>query len=145
MYERDSKIAWEGIRHESVMYTYGRILESKLAARKIIESSAELKEEIRASPAELRLREGEGFGSIEAPRGTLLHHYSFNKEGIIIKANIITPTALNSSAIERDIEENLKTMHSKDVEKLKERAVKVVRDYDPCIPCATHLVKIKFN
>ncbi|MGQ9514332.1 MAG: hypothetical protein ACUVTL_04700 [Thermoproteota archaeon] len=62
-----------------------------------------------------------------------------------MKANVITPTALNSSTIERDIEENIRKMNSKDAEKLKERAVKVLRDYDPCIPCATHLVKITFE
>ena len=140
--ENGSGALWANRRHESVTYTHARIVESKLAVCKIMEFVAELKKEIGASPAELRFTEGEGFGAIEAPRGTLLHHYAFNKDGIITKANIVTPTAFNSPAIERDIEENITHMLGKDVDKIKERAVKVLRDYDPCIPCATHLVNV---
>jgi F420-non-reducing hydrogenase large subunit len=129
-------------RHESIMYSYARIVESVLASERIGELLAGLRSGARASPAELKFRGGEGFGAIEAPRGTLLHHYLFSRDGVIKKADIITPTAFNSPAIEKDIEENLSGMRGMEVDKLRERALQVLRDYDPCIPCAAHAVEV---
>ncbi|MBO3803517.1 MAG: nickel-dependent hydrogenase large subunit [Candidatus Brockarchaeota archaeon] len=139
---KEAGTLWAEARHESVMYTRARIVECLLASRRMGESAAELESGVGASPAELGFKEGEGFGVVEAPRGTLLHHYAFDRNGIVMKANVITPTAFNSPAIERDIEENVKQIGTEDVGRLKERAVKVLRDYDPCIPCATHQVEV---
>jgi len=133
---------WPEIRHESIMYSYARIIEAVLASERICELASELRGGVKASPAEIKFREGEGFGAIEAPRGTLLHRYSFGKDGVIKEADIITPTAFNSPAIEKDIERNISSMHGAEIDKLRDRALKVLRDYDPCIPCATHMVEI---
>jgi len=133
---------WPEMRHESVMYSHARIVESVLASERIRELVSELGGGVKASPAELKFREGEGFGAIEAPRGTLLHRYAFGKDGVIKEADIITPTAFNSPAIERDIERNISSMHGAEIDELRERALKVLRDYDPCIPCATHMVEV---
>jgi F420-non-reducing hydrogenase large subunit len=133
---------WPSMRHESVMYTYARMIESVRFSERIVELADELGNGVRASPAGLRFKGGEGTGVIEAPRGTLLHRYAFDDEGVITDADIITPTAFNASAIERDIEENISKICCRGIEELKERTLKVLRDYDPCIPCATHLVRI---
>jgi len=134
--------AWPEMRHESVMYTQARIIESVLASKRLCELVSELKGGVRASPAELKFREGEGFGVVEAPRGTLLHSYSFSRDGVIKEADIITPTAFNSPAIEKDIEMNISSMHGAKIDQLKDRALRVLRDYDPCIPCAAHMVEV---
>jgi len=133
---------WPEMRHESVMYTYARIVESALASERVCELLSELKGGVKASTTELKFREGEGIGVVEAPRGTLLHRYSFSKVGVIKEADIITPTAFNSPAIERDIEANISSMRGAEIERLRDRALKVLRDYDPCIPCATHMVEV---
>ncbi|PIR67146.1 MAG: hypothetical protein COU51_00080 [Parcubacteria group bacterium CG10_big_fil_rev_8_21_14_0_10_36_14] len=92
----------------------------------------------RSSRQKIELREGEGIGSVEAPRGTLIHYYKIGKDGRIIDSNTITPTAqfLN------DLEHSLKIylLQIKDLPDA-ERALKIkslVRAYDPCISCATH-------
>jgi len=140
--KRGDRGPWSEIRHESVMYSSARIIESLLASERIGELVGELESGVKASPAELKFREGEGFGAIEAPRGVLLHHYAFSKDGVIKEADIITPTAFNSPAIERDIEKNVSSMRGMETDKIKVRVLKVLRDYDPCIPCATHMVEV---
>jgi len=136
---------WPEMRHESVMYSYARIIESALASDRICELLSELKGGVKASTAELKFREGEGFGVVEAPRGTLLHRYSFGRDGVIKEADMITPTAFNTPAMEKDIEMNISNMPGAEIGQLKDRALKVLRDYDPCIPCATHMVEVKIE
>jgi len=98
-------------------------------------SSLKIPHEIRQK---IVLRAGEGVGSVDAPRGTLLHFYKINKSGKIVDCNIITPTAqfLN------DLDHSLK-IYIPQLATLKdeERVLKIkslVRVYDPCISCATH-------
>ena len=82
---------------------------------------------------------GEGAGVIEAPRGTLIHHY-VAEEGKATFINIITPTAINAAAIEADLRAffnglNINEMSDQEV---YAHAASVVRSYDPCMACATH-------
>lgn len=137
-------VLWRGMRHESVMYSYARLVECIHASERIRVLADELRDGVKASPARLVFKEGEGFGAVEAPRGTLIHHYTFDDEGMIKCANIITPTAFNALAVEKDVEETLR-MHRGGVEEMREMALKVLRDYDPCVPCATHLVDVKIE
>ena len=82
----------------------------------------------------------EGIGMIEAPRGTLIHHYKVNPDGGIIWANLIVATGHNALAIAGSVEEAAK--HFVDGGKLQEgmlnRVSAVVRAYDPCLSCSTH-------
>ncbi len=89
------------------------------------------------------VREGEGVGVLEAPRGLLIHHYRVDSDGRIVYANIITPTVFNARHIE-ECAEQLAVQElrsgSLDVEKLRRLTMMLVRAYDPCLPCATHVV-----
>jgi len=81
---------------------------------------------------------GEGWGAVEAPRGILLDYYKLDKNGKVLEANVITPTAQFLANLEADLLE-----YVPDVYKLKvhDRRIKIrtlVRAYDPCISCATH-------
>ena len=83
---------------------------------------------------------GEGVGIIEAPRGTLIHHYKA-EEGKATFINIITPTAINAAAIEADLRsfftgKRLSEMRDREV---YAHAAAIVRSYDPCMACATHV------
>ena len=85
------------------------------------------------------LRDGDGYGMLEAPRGPLIHHYRV-ENGLIAKAEFIIPTVHNMLAIERALKvaaNRYITPERVDLE--LERAVgRVVRAFDPCIACATH-------
>ncbi len=87
---------------------------------------------------------GSGTGAVEAPRGTLYHHYDV-KNGLIDVADIITPTAQNLDAIEKHMKlcaEGMLADNKKDDE-IRLGLEMVARAYDPCISCATHLVRLK--
>ncbi len=96
-------------------------------------------------PIEKPTREnGSGTGAVEAPRGTLYHHYDI-KNGLIDAADIITPTAQNLDDIERHMKLTAERMLADDKkdEEVRLGLEMVARAYDPCISCATHLVTLK--
>jgi len=98
-------------------------------------------------PDEARLpvepRAGVGFGCTEAPRGILWHRYEMDEGGHVASARIVPPTSQNQSRIEQDIENALNRfgLDHEDSE-LQLHAEKVIRNYDPCISCATHFLKL---
>jgi coenzyme F420-reducing hydrogenase alpha subunit len=88
------------------------------------------------------IRAGEGVGVVEAPRGLLVHHYAWNDEGYITKANLIVPTTTNSYSIDKamkSVAERSITEGSVNEEKLRHEVGLTIRAYDPCISCSTHL------
>jgi len=96
-------------------------------------------------PIEKPTREnGSGTGAVEAPRGTLYHHYEI-KNGLIDVADIITPTAQNLDDIEKHMKLTAERMLAEDKgdEEVRLGLEMVARAYDPCISCATHLVTLK--
>jgi coenzyme F420-reducing hydrogenase alpha subunit len=85
---------------------------------------------------------GEGHGASEAPRGLLYHRYQIDDAGLIKEAQIVPPTSQNQLSIEGDLrtvlEANLE-MSDADLQWLLEQTI---RNYDPCISCATHFLKL---
>ncbi|MDH4144207.1 MAG: Ni/Fe hydrogenase subunit alpha [Acidimicrobiia bacterium] len=83
-----------------------------------------------------------GHGATEAPRGLLYHRYGIDDDGLVTDAVIVPPTSQNQPAIEHDlwhlVEENLDL----DDEPLRRRAEAAIRNYDPCISCATHFLDL---
>jgi len=80
----------------------------------------------------------EGFGAIEAPRGTLYHYYKIDKGGKIIDADIITPTVQNLANLESDVNKLMNTSKSLSNKKRTRLVEMLVRAYDPCITCSVH-------
>jgi sulfhydrogenase subunit alpha len=87
---------------------------------------------------------GEGVGAVEAPRGTLYHHYKI-KDGLVEKANFIIPTGQNLEDIERYMRNAVEAMvlQDKDDDAIRFQCEVIARAYDPCISCSTHLVSLK--
>ncbi len=87
---------------------------------------------------------GSGTGAVEAPRGTLYHHYDI-KNGLIESADVITPTAQNLDDVERHMKLCAEKMlaEKKTHDEVRLGLEMVARAYDPCISCATHLVTLK--
>jgi sulfhydrogenase subunit alpha len=91
---------------------------------------------------ETEVRAGTGYGATEAPRGILYHRYRIDSEGIIADAKIVPPTSQNQKSIEEDlfaIAPRLAAMPHADATWLAEQTV---RNYDPCISCATHFLRL---
>ena len=83
---------------------------------------------------------GEGFGVIEAARGTLFHHYKLDKDGLIKKANLIVATVNNAGAINMSVRNAAKGLikDGKVNDGLLNMVEMAFRAYDPCFGCATH-------
>ena len=84
-----------------------------------------------------------GHGCTEAPRGLLYHRYEINADGSIKTAEIIPPTSQNQPTIEDDLTELVSQNLSMTDEDLKHRCEQAIRNYDPCISCATHFLDMK--
>jgi sulfhydrogenase subunit alpha len=89
-------------------------------------------------------RAGVGFGCTEAPRGILWHRYELDGEGRVVSATITPPTSQNQARIEADLKCSLEQFGlERTDDELRLHGEKVVRNYDPCISCATHFLKLK--
>ncbi len=87
-------------------------------------------------------RAGTGFGWTEAPRGMLWHRYSIDAEGAILDARIVPPTSQNQRAIEEDLRDLVRRNLELADEPLRLRCEQAIRNYDPCISCATHFLTL---
>ncbi len=130
------------IGESSFLFHYARLIEALYAAEKLNEligEEAALDPRVRA---EARPNSPEGIGIAEAPRGTLIHHYRIDEQGLITWANLIIATGNNNLAINRSIKQV--AQRYVDSERLTEgmlnRVEAVVRAYDPCLSCSTHAV-----
>ena len=86
---------------------------------------------------------GSGFGCSEAPRGILWHRYDVDHAGLIAAARIVPPTSQNQPRIEQDLRQSLESLGlARDSDSLRLHAEQVIRNYDPCISCATHFLRL---
>jgi coenzyme F420-reducing hydrogenase alpha subunit len=89
-------------------------------------------------------RAAEGSWATEAPRGLLWHRYRIDAAGGVLSARIVPPTSQNQARIEEDLRaaiDRLSAQRSDD--ELRRHAEMVIRNYDPCISCATHFLRLK--
>ncbi|HUV19680.1 MAG TPA: nickel-dependent hydrogenase large subunit [Ilumatobacteraceae bacterium] len=84
---------------------------------------------------------GVGDAATEAPRGLLYHRYELDDAGIIADAVIVPPTSQNQIAIEADLRDFVQSHLDLDDHTLGHRCEQVIRNYDPCISCATHFLR----
>jgi coenzyme F420-reducing hydrogenase alpha subunit len=88
-------------------------------------------------------RAGVGHGWSEAPRGLLWHRYELDAEGTILDARIVPPTSQNQPLIEHDLLHLIEHSLHLDDEALEALCEQAVRNYDPCISCATHFLDMR--
>jgi len=95
--------------------------------------------EMPDKPAEeIHPRAATGYGCTEAPRGILYHRYRLDDQGVILDAKIVPPTSQNQKIIESDLWHVVPTSLDLPPDALVWRCEQTVRNYDPCISCATH-------
>ena len=90
-------------------------------------------------------RAATGYGCTEAPRGILYHRYTMDEKGTIVNAKIVPPTSQNQSRIEEDLKHFVEENLGMATEKLTLQCEQLIRNYDPCISCSTHFLKLKIE
>jgi NAD-reducing hydrogenase large subunit len=136
------KLGNGGPVHHSLLYHYARIIELLYAverAKELLNDDEIVSKEVRVP---VQRQAGEGVGVLEAPRGTLIHHYQSDDLGKLEKVNIIVSTAHNYSAMDRSVNEVAKLVlkDNKAEETLLNQVEMAIRCYDPCLSCATHQI-----
>lgn len=127
--------------HNTLATHWARVIELMYAAEKaneLINDPEITSEHIREIPTN---KPSEGVGIVEAPRGTLTHHYVTDENGIVLKANLIVGTTNNHAPISMSIKNAAKGLIKKGVE-VTDGTLNMIemafRAYDPCFGCATH-------
>ena len=126
--------------HNTLAFHWARLIEALYAAERMLELAQDKEitdTHVRNIPTAVP---DEGIGIVEAPRGTLIHHYKTDRNGIITEANLIVATVNNAAAICMSIEKAAKSLikGGKISEGLLNMVEMAFRAYDPCFACATH-------
>jgi NAD-reducing hydrogenase large subunit len=124
----------------SFFYHHARLVEALYGIEKIEHILADpqiLDKHVRATAGVNRL---EGAGQIEAPRGTLNHHYKVDENGLITWANLVVATGHNNNAMNKGVLQAAKcyVKDGKFSEGALNRVEAVIRTFDPCLSCSTH-------
>lgn len=141
-YARFHQIAGGDVVEGSLFYHYARLIENVYAIERVeqlLHDPDILSKELRAVGG---IKNHEGVGVLEAPRGTLLHHYWVDEDGVLEKVNLIVATGHNNYAMSRGVEEVARSIFRGGTvsEGMLNRIEMVIRAYDPCLSCSTHAV-----
>ena len=98
-----------------------------------------------APAIEVEPRAGVGRWATEAPRGMLFHRYEIGDDGAIRTAQIVPPTSQNQPSIEDDLRAVLTDNIEMADDDLKWRCEQTIRNYDPCISCSVHFLKLELD
>jgi NAD-reducing hydrogenase large subunit len=128
--------------HSSFHYHYARLIEILYCFEKIgelLDTPDILSERVRAHA---QPNNSEGVGVSEAPRGTLIHHYEIDENGLITRANLVIATGHNNFAMDRGVLEVAKRYVNGATlkEGMLNRVEAMIRAFDPCLSCSTHAV-----
>ena len=115
----------------------------------VVESSIEMIDELLTKglveeKISVTPKAGKGSAGIEAPRGILFHSYEFDDNGNCIAANMCIPTNQNHANIQKDFEKIVPEIIDEGEDAVRQKLEMLVRAYDPCISCSTHMLDIKF-
>jgi sulfhydrogenase subunit alpha len=118
-----------------------RSVETLYACEEALRIIAEYQEPDGAA-IKVQPRAGTGYACTEAPRGILYHRYRIDDKGTILDAKIIPPTSQNQKTIEQDLRQFVPPRLKLTQEQLTWQCEQAIRNYDPCISCATHFLRL---
>ncbi|MBI5084804.1 MAG: nickel-dependent hydrogenase large subunit, partial [Acidobacteria bacterium] len=127
--------------HHRLATHWARLIELLYAAERMMELATDpeiTSTDVRAIPRGIA---GAGVGSVEAPRGTLIHHYESDGNGLLQRVNLIVGTTNNHASIALSVRKAAERLIRAGVvvkEGLLNRIEMAIRLYDPCLSCATH-------
>jgi coenzyme F420-reducing hydrogenase alpha subunit len=113
------------------------------------EEAVQIVRDYRADPSPSRIpftpRAGEGCHATEAPRGLIYHRYRIGDDGLIAEAKITPPTSQNQRQIEDDLRRFVPGVVQLDDAQATRKCEHLIRNYDPCISCATHFLRLTLD
>jgi F420-non-reducing hydrogenase large subunit len=126
--------------HNTLAYHWARLVELMYAGERVLELARDPRvtdRHVRNVPTS---KPAEGVGAVEAPRGTLYHHYTTDRRGMVQKVNLIVATVQNNAAINMSVKKAAQGLIKNGTvdERLLNRVEMAVRAYDPCLACASH-------
>ena len=125
--------------YQSIIARAAETLHSILEIGRLVEEYSEPAQPYIEAP----VKAGEAAAVVEAPRGMLYHHYRIDEAGKIVYADIIPPTAQNYAAMEEDILKVGDLILKEPQEKAQQIVETTIRNYDPCISCSVHAIRLK--
>ena len=141
---KEFKAYTDGKPNNHTMHTHwARLIETLHCAeamKELLIDESILSDDLRR---ERRGRRPEGIGVIEAPRGTLIHHYQVDEKGMITKCNLIVSTTHNNEPMNRAVRwvaQNVLNKQQEITESMLNQVEIAIRAYDPCLSCATHAI-----
>jgi F420-non-reducing hydrogenase large subunit len=139
-YERMYEVLGGKPVHYTLAFHWARLIEMLYAAERLLELSKDpeiTSPNVRTIPTETP---SEGVGIVEAPRGTLIHHYTTDANGLVTSANIVVATGFNNAAMCMSVAKVAKALikNGKVTDGLLNMVEMAFRAYDPCMSCATH-------
>jgi len=141
-YERFQALRGGEVIEGTLYYHYARLIEDLYA----VEHTRELLEDPDILSTDIQINRPvtnfEGVGVIEAPRGTLWHHYQVDENGMLTKVNLIVATGNNNFAMSKAVDSVAKTYIDGNnvTEGALNRVEAAIRAYDPCLSCSTHAI-----
>jgi sulfhydrogenase subunit alpha len=136
----DTNTIWNNVGQAiEAVQAIDRCIELLADISQIDREEEELKPSVHLSPT------GRTVGAVECPRGTLYHSYTFDAHGTVESADMVTPSAQNTARIERDIREVVESSEGDINDALQANLETLIRAYDPCNTCATHMVRIEYR
>ncbi len=132
-------------RHNPFLNTAAQIVECAHCIEegpKLIASLLEKGIDPSLERTEPEFRAGRGVGVVEAPRGLLIHDYTYDEAGVCTDANMVIPTAQNLANLEADLRAYVPTIAGSETDRLTHQMEILVRAYDPCISCSTHVIDL---
>ena len=126
--------------HHTLAYHWARLIECLFCAEQAHALACDpevTSPEVRVVPTE---KPGVGVGVVEAPRGTLYHHYETDSKGLVKEVNLIVATAQNNAAMNMSVKKAAQSLivGGQVSDELLDRVEMAFRAYDPCLACATH-------
>ena len=126
--------------HNTLAFHWARLIENLQACEEIVELSHNKDigdPNVRKIPTEIPT---EGIGVVEAPRGTLYHHYKTDNNGIVKDVNLIVATAQNNAGMDMSVRRAAKNLikNGASDSAILDQIEMAFRAYDPCLACATH-------
>lgn len=143
------KFGLEPVNHNPFMNNIAQLVESV----HVVEESIEIIEKLLDRGLEpqdeyhrpdVEVKAGRGVGVVEAPRGILIHDYTYDQNGKCTEANCIIPTNQNHANIQNDMESLVPKILGESEDKIEKTLEMLVRAYDPCISCSTHYLDVEF-
>ncbi|MBD3190578.1 MAG: hypothetical protein GF308_08030 [Candidatus Heimdallarchaeota archaeon] len=141
---RELRASWGKPLEYSLLSHWARLIEIIYACERLEELLVNSASQNDKTAVTADIIDGEAVNCLEAPRGTLFHHYAL-QGGCVTHANLLVATQNNGLAVNKALSETVKASKIENIgqEELVHRCEMVIRAYDPCISCATHVIQIK--